>query len=211
MPRAHGIARQPLRDQVYDLVKNRIMNMNYEFGERINLRAIAKELNISVTPVREAISVLEREGLVTLGPFSAPHVVKFDSEIFRNIWMIAVSGDAVGGYELCVEMGRLPPAHQSDVREHRLSREIADTADRRLIITSRAVIAVDTSIIETLQQQPPQLHLPDTFDNPVPHGLSRYHHTIRTRMTNIRDHDIILSAISARQHASVRRLMKPAL
>ncbi|MFS0715677.1 GntR family transcriptional regulator [Arthrobacter sp. 1P04PC] len=49
----------------YDAVKARIVDGSYSPGYRLVLGAIAKDLGVSVVPVREAIRRLEAEGLVT--------------------------------------------------------------------------------------------------------------------------------------------------
>ena len=51
--------------QAYDAVKARIVDGSYSPGYRLVLGAIAKDLGVSVVPVREAIRRLEAEGLVT--------------------------------------------------------------------------------------------------------------------------------------------------
>jgi DNA-binding GntR family transcriptional regulator len=49
----------------YDWIKERITTGAYGSGYRLVLGAIAAELGISAVPVREAIRMLEAEGLVT--------------------------------------------------------------------------------------------------------------------------------------------------
>jgi DNA-binding GntR family transcriptional regulator len=49
----------------YESVKSRIVDGTYSPGYRLVLGAIAKDLGVSVVPVREAIRRLEAEGLVT--------------------------------------------------------------------------------------------------------------------------------------------------
>ena len=48
----------------YEYVKDRIVNLRYRPGEYITDTQIAQELNISRTPVREAFSRLQNEGLL---------------------------------------------------------------------------------------------------------------------------------------------------
>jgi DNA-binding GntR family transcriptional regulator len=52
-------------EQAYAAVKARIVDGTYSPGYRLVLAAIAKDLGVSVVPVREAIRRLEAEGLVT--------------------------------------------------------------------------------------------------------------------------------------------------
>lgn len=56
----------PSKSQLaYNWIKARIADGTYGSGYRLVLGAIARELDISVVPVREAIRLLESEGLVT--------------------------------------------------------------------------------------------------------------------------------------------------
>jgi DNA-binding GntR family transcriptional regulator len=58
-------SRQVLSDSVYEAVKERIMNLTIPPDFRINMDELARELRVSNTPLREALSRLETEGLVT--------------------------------------------------------------------------------------------------------------------------------------------------
>ena len=58
-------SRQVLSDSVYDAVKERIMNLTIPPDARINMNELARDLRVSNTPLREALSRLEIEGLVT--------------------------------------------------------------------------------------------------------------------------------------------------
>lgn len=56
---------QSKSQQAYSWIKARIADGSYVSGYRLVLGAIAKQLGISVVPVREAIRLLEAEGLVS--------------------------------------------------------------------------------------------------------------------------------------------------
>jgi len=64
-PGAGTTAAASKSQQAYDAVKARIVDGSYSPGYRLVLGAIAKDLGVSVVPVREAIRRLEAEGLVT--------------------------------------------------------------------------------------------------------------------------------------------------
>jgi DNA-binding GntR family transcriptional regulator len=57
--------RQVLADRVYELVKAMVMDHEIAPGARISIDGLARELDVSPTPVREALARLESEGLVT--------------------------------------------------------------------------------------------------------------------------------------------------
>lgn len=52
------------QDQVADILRERVIAGAYRRGERLKQADIAKELGVSITPVREALHILEAEGYV---------------------------------------------------------------------------------------------------------------------------------------------------
>lgn len=53
-----------LADSAYELVRRRIMDLSIPPESRINIDHLARELDVSNTPLREALARLESEGLV---------------------------------------------------------------------------------------------------------------------------------------------------
>lgn len=60
--------RTVLTDAVYDALLARLMDHTMEPGDRIGIDQVARDLDVSPTPVREALARLESEGLVQKTP-----------------------------------------------------------------------------------------------------------------------------------------------
>ncbi len=60
--------RNVLADDVYETVKGLVMDGVVEPGTRLNIDALARELGISQTPIRESLARLESDGLVLKEP-----------------------------------------------------------------------------------------------------------------------------------------------
>lgn len=60
-----AIERRGLRDRVYDRILQILLRGDVGPGERLSIDTIARQLDVSPTPVREAMVQLERTGLVT--------------------------------------------------------------------------------------------------------------------------------------------------
>ncbi|MEU4373899.1 GntR family transcriptional regulator [Pseudonocardia alni] len=60
-----GIERRGLRDHVYERILELLLSGGLEPGTRLGIDTIARDLDVSPTPVREAMVQLERTGLVT--------------------------------------------------------------------------------------------------------------------------------------------------
>ncbi|MEW2489754.1 GntR family transcriptional regulator [Streptomyces sp. NPDC048411] len=56
--------RKVLSDSVYEDIKARVMDHEIAPGARVGIEALARDLNVSPTPVREALARLESDGLV---------------------------------------------------------------------------------------------------------------------------------------------------
>lgn len=59
---------EPLRKQVYNVLREAILNGNLIIGQKITEMEIADELSVSRTPVREAFRMLEQEELINIIP-----------------------------------------------------------------------------------------------------------------------------------------------
>ena len=78
-----------LKDKIYDSLKQAITSMNIYADDaelRLDERRLSQQLNISRTPVREALVRLEQEGLVEILPRKGVYIVrKSKAEILEMI------------------------------------------------------------------------------------------------------------------------------
>lgn len=75
--------KKSIREQVYNYLKDEIVNGKIKEGSRIVEEEFAERLNISRTPLREAIRMLELEGLIEArakGGVTVPKTTKKDVE-----------------------------------------------------------------------------------------------------------------------------------
>lgn len=57
-----------VRDIVYETLKEAILLSNYAPGSRLNERELAAQYRVSTTPLKEALRLLEQEGLIVTKP-----------------------------------------------------------------------------------------------------------------------------------------------
>lgn len=74
---------QSKSQRAYHWMKDRIARQEYTPGYRLVLGSIAKDLEMSVVPVREALRQLEAEGLVTFERNVGAHVSMVDDSQYR--------------------------------------------------------------------------------------------------------------------------------
>lgn len=80
--------KQPLRDQIYDLVRSLILSGSIIPGESIDEKLIASQLEISRTPVREAVKKLSDEHLVDVVAQSGTRASKIDRHEVEQAFLI---------------------------------------------------------------------------------------------------------------------------
>lgn len=85
------IDRKTISDQVYDHVKRLILAGALKGGEKIPEIRIADQLNVSRTPVREAIRKLAEYGLVVIKPRSYAFVATISPKEAHDITLVRLS------------------------------------------------------------------------------------------------------------------------
>ena len=77
-----------LRGRVFNHIREDILSGKYEQNEELRENTIAQELNVSRTPVREALRQLELEGLVTIIPNKGAYVNGISEKDIHDIYVI---------------------------------------------------------------------------------------------------------------------------
>jgi DNA-binding GntR family transcriptional regulator len=77
-----------LADWVTESLRQAVLNDYFEPGEKIDQERIAEELNVSRTPVREALKVLESEGFIEIRPHRGAFVTKITPEEVSDIFEV---------------------------------------------------------------------------------------------------------------------------
>jgi DNA-binding GntR family transcriptional regulator len=123
-----------LTDGVYETVKTLIMNGRIPPSTRVNMDQLARALQVSATPLREALARLESEGLVSKEPLrgysTTPLLSRSEFEDLYELRLLvepALAAAAAGRInaadrrELAEEMARCPdaPAERGDYRTYR--------------------------------------------------------------------------------------------
>ncbi|MGM7646114.1 GntR family transcriptional regulator [Nocardia sp. JW2] len=86
-----GPVKKSLRDQAYEELRDRIIDLRLSPGQRLVERDLATELDISRIPLREALHLLEREGLVVIVPRQGAIVAPFTVADVRDLFDVRES------------------------------------------------------------------------------------------------------------------------
>jgi DNA-binding GntR family transcriptional regulator len=75
-----------MNEQLYEEIKRRILHLEYQPGEPLPMRKLAKSLGVSTTPVRETLVRLANEKLVEWAPNSTARVAQVSFKELRDVF-----------------------------------------------------------------------------------------------------------------------------
>ncbi|MDQ0272009.1 GntR family transcriptional regulator [Cytobacillus purgationiresistens] len=87
-----------LKEQVYDYLKEQIILGELKPGERLVEGKVSEALNISRSPIREAIRMLEKDGLLLVNQSGGVNVVKPSIKDFQYLYECRVEMEPVAAY-----------------------------------------------------------------------------------------------------------------
>lgn len=100
------LQRTSLKTQVYEIIRQKILQQEYKLGEKLNIDTLAEELKISNSPIREALMMLSQDGLIEMVPNNGARVISFSElgyhEIASSLYVVLY-----GAYDLCVRLGTI--------------------------------------------------------------------------------------------------------
>lgn len=95
------IERVPLHEEVTNRLRDMIVSLRLQPGQRIQEMEVAQLLGVSRTPVREAIKVLTAEGLVELLPLRGAIVKAFSAKDARDMLEVIALVESYAGELAC--------------------------------------------------------------------------------------------------------------
>lgn len=163
-PRLSAIALnsyRPLRDLVFESLKEAILLQQLHPGERLIELELAEELGVSRTPVREAIRRLEQEGLVVMLPRKGAYVAGISLKDIHEVYEIRAALEALAlelaaKYITAEELEELKrQVHQEEVmtESNRLNEIIFIDSSFHDLIYQYARNSRLTQFVEILQEQ----------------------------------------------------------
>jgi len=211
------LQRSALTEQIYDLLKQRIIDGEIALGQRLNIDALAEELQVSNIPVREALARLAAEKLAVQEPYKGYTVVPLltldrlhhllDTRLLIEThagWAAATRIDEAAlrrMHDLVVRMEtlRVGPSYQEFK-----AFTVCDHDFHSLIVSSSG----NTVLAELYESLSPHIQLSRLYsirgDVDSDEG-AREHHAILTGL-EARDPDAVVATITAHLDGARRRL-----
>ena len=205
-----------IRDRVYDALRKEILMGGFAPGETLNILSISKQMGISCAPIREALNMLNKDGLVELMPYKKAVVadgtqedydVAFDLRLMLEPYAIRHSVEAISDEEIAQMRLRLQSTYDNagSVAEfydcdndfhHLLYRHV----DSKLLISTLDTVRTYTMRYYTRR-----------FDMIVAAKRKLYQDDSYDQQKTIRDetkeHMEILDAVAARDGAKAAQLL----
>jgi DNA-binding GntR family transcriptional regulator len=137
-------ARSRLVDEVAEVLRDRIYAGTYPAGARLRQEQLAADLQVSRTPLREALRLLEREGLVRHEPGRGARVLSIDLASLLDAY---AAREMLDGLAARLAAGRARSADIADLRANidsqRAALEASDTGSY-----TEANVAFHTEILD---------------------------------------------------------------
>jgi len=193
-----------MKSQVYELLKKRILNQTYGFGEKINMLELSQELEVSNSPIREALSILENEHLVVFKPHAGPSVIEIDKENFEEVQRTATIL-LLGSYDQCVIQGvtdQVIESMEGYLKEQ--EKFLTDHSPESVYKFADLSIAFDMSILRALKNSTLDQLYDSFFNRLYMVVLYNHQHEGLDREQNIAEHRLILQSIKEGRHDEVK-------
>jgi len=199
------LLRDSVKNQVYEIIRRKILSQEYNLGEKINMLQLSKELQVSNTPIREALSMLEKDGLVVTQQNAGPKVIEVTKECFCEITE-AVMTLLLGAYELCLTKNLT--ADLIDMMSEKLDYQKQYEEQGTDYEFAEASISFDACLIKVAHNDKLRHFFEGLFDLLFLIVLYDHQNVDVDRKANIKEHEKILEAIKESDENKVRQLIK---
>lgn len=197
-----GVDNTSLRGKVFAQIREGILEGVYQPGQALRESAIAKELGVSRTPVREAIRQLELEGLVESIPNKETVVSGISDEDVHDIFLIRSRLEGLAGKKAAT----------------RITAQELEALEEILALTAFYVEKHDINALKQLDHRFHEIIYKATKSKTLRHVLSDFHHYIqRARKVSLgtpgrakkvlEEHQRIYEALKVGDEEAVERLI----
>lgn len=194
---------KPLREIVFETLRDAIMNQVLKPGERLMEIQLADEMGVSRTPVREAIRKLELEGFIVMVPRRGAYVADISLKDIHEVFEVRACLEGLAA-RLAAE--RITPEEMEEL-ERQLVKEAEETETNNL----RNIVEIDTSFHDILYKAARNKKLL-YFVNNLQEQLHRFRSASLARpgrsKTALEEHREIIEAIAQNDAEEAEKLAR---
>lgn len=184
--------------KAYEILQDQIMNGALRAGTPLDTHRIAAEMEMSITPVRDAIKKLEADGLVEVIPRSGTFVRHYTIEDLIKGYELVEGLDGMAGYLVAekVKAGKIEGA-QIEARLTPLMNEMAQNLSRDQVRTWADLDGQFHEAIFEMADNPLLARGYKSARNQMRSVLSFISPVHVDRANSVKEHRLIVSAITA--------------
>ena len=193
----------PLRDVVFNTLREAILKGELKPGERLMELQLASKLGVSRTPIREAIRMLEQEGLAVTVPRRGAEVARMTEKDMEDVLQIRAALD-----ELAVQLAteQITDEQFDALEQARQNFENSLKSD-----DVKEIAQADVAFHDAIYNATGNAKLVSMLNN-LREQMYRYRmeyvKDIRQRSNLVEEHRELLDAISSRDSIKAKELMK---
>ena len=192
---------QSLRGKVFAIIEQDILNGVYKPGESLTESKLSVQLGVSRTPVREALTQLDFEGLVRFVPNKSAVVTGISEQDIRDIYTIRILIEGLAA--------RWAAEHitDSELQELREAFELEEFYTAKKDLAN--LIKLDSQfhkVIFKASKSRPLMHILSTFHHYVQQARGHSLEIPGRAQKALAEHKAILQAISERNGAKAEQL-----
>lgn len=192
----------PLREVVFEALRDAIVHGEFEPGERLMEVTLAKRLGVSRTPVREAIRMLELEGLVVMVPRKGAEVARITEKDLRDALEIRICLE-----ELAVELACKRIDAEGKERLKKACIHFREAISSKLV---PAIVDTDVEfhdVIFSVTNNPRLVNLGNNFREQVYRYRVEYVRDMGYHDKLVEEHDAITNAILLGDVDTAKKIM----
>ena len=183
----------PLRDVVFNTLRQAILRGELKPGERLMEIALSQRLGVSRTPVREAIRMLEQEGLVIMIPRKGAQVAEISEKDLKDVLEVRL-----GLEELAV---RIACQRITEEELEELEQAVKEFEEAMKEDNLGVLAAVDVKVHEVIYGSTHNKRLVQIISN-IREQMYRYRveylKDVESRKTLVEEHYAVYRALKAR-------------
>lgn len=193
----------PLRDVVFKTLRDAILKGELKPGERLMEIHLAKELGVSRTPIREAIRMLELEGLAVTYPRRGAQVARMSEKDLDDVLEIREALDCLAATRACENM------KSDDLRELKGALELFEDAVSKR--DTRVIVEADEAfhgVIYKASNNPRLMNILVNLKEQMYRFRFEYIKDESTYPTLLKEHEEIYNALSLKDKVKVAQLTR---
>ncbi len=198
-----AIPRRSLHDELVERVRRQIVEGALEPGEKISEKDLCVAYAVSRTPLREALKVLAREGLVVLTPNRGAHVSRLTISDIEEAFPVIGALEGLAGELACAQ------ATDQEIEKISFIHKNMETAYRNKDRLRYSRFNKDIHDALAIAARNPTLNrMREMLDGRV--SRARYYANISTGRWDqaMKEHEAILAALKARDGMRLGRILQ---